>query len=107
MRQVLVDHARRRLSLKRGAGAIALDLGAAMDIAVAGAGPEILALNDALDDLGRVDPRKVKVIELRYFGGCTEEETARILQLSVASAPRDLRATEASLSVHLGADSGQ
>ncbi len=107
MRQVLVDHARRRLSQKRGAGVIALELAEALDVAAPGGRPEILAVNDALEDLARIDERKVKVIELRYFGGCTEEETARILSLSVATVRRDLRAGEAWLAAHLGADPGQ
>lgn len=101
MRQVLVDHARRRLSQKRGGEAVKLELEAAQDVAAAGSRPEILAVNDALDDLARVDPRKCKVIELRYFGGCTEEETARVLSLSVATVRRDMRAGEAWLAAHL------
>jgi RNA polymerase sigma factor (TIGR02999 family) len=103
MRQVLVDHARRRLSQKRGAGIVRLELDHAADVAApAGSRPAILAINEALDDLARVDPRKCKVIELRYFGGCTEEETARVLGLSVSTVRRDLRAGEAWLAAHLG-----
>jgi len=102
MRQVLVDHARRRLSQKRGGGVVPLELGEAEHVAAAaGSRPEILAVNDALEDLARFDPRKSKVIELRYFGGCTEEETARVLSLSVATVRRDLRAGEAWLAAHL------
>ncbi len=102
MRQVLVDHARKRLSQKRGGGTIWLELDAAAEVtAPDGSRPEILAINDALDDLARLDPRKCKVIELRYFGGCTEEETARILSLSVATIRRDLRAGEAWLTAQL------
>jgi RNA polymerase sigma-70 factor, ECF subfamily len=102
MRQVLVDHARRRLSQKRGAGGVWLALDAAADvIAPGGLRPEILAINDALEDLAKVDPRKCKVIELRYFAGCTEDETARILSLSVATVRRDLRAGEAWLTAQL------
>lgn len=105
MRQVLVDHARRRLSQKRGSGGVWLELDAAADvIAPGGSRPEILAINDALDDLARVDPRKCKVIELRYFAGCTEEEAARILSLSVATVRRDLRAGEAWLTAQLNDD---
>jgi RNA polymerase sigma-70 factor, ECF subfamily len=102
MRQVLVDHARKRLSQKRGSGSIWLELDAAAEVtAPDGSRPEILAINDALDDLARLDPRKCKVIELRYFGGCTEEETAHILSLSVATVRRDLRAGEAWLTAQL------
>ena len=106
MRQVLVDHARRRLAQKRGGDAVRLELGEAENVAAPyGSRPEILAVNDALDDLARVDPRKSKVIELRYFGGCTEEETARVLTVSIATVRRDLRAGEAWLAAHLGAGS--
>jgi len=102
MRQVLVDHARRRLSEKRGRGIVPLELAEAEHVAAAaGSRPEILAVNDALEDLARVDARKSRVIELRYFGGCTEEETARVLSLSVATVRRDLRAGEAWLAAHL------
>jgi RNA polymerase sigma factor (TIGR02999 family) len=108
MRQVLVDHARRRLSQKRGAGILFLELDQAADVAaLEGSRPEILAINEALEDLARLDPRKCRVIELRYFGGCTEAETARVLALSVATVRRDLRAGEAWLAAHLGAGNQQ
>ena len=95
MRQVLVDHARRRLSLKRGAGAIAVELEAALDVAASTPPMEIIALNEALEELAAVDQRKCRVVEMRYFGGLTEEETAATLGLSVATVRRDLRAAEA------------
>jgi RNA polymerase sigma factor (TIGR02999 family) len=98
MRQVLVDHARRRLSQKRGGGALKLALDEAADVAAPAPPVEILALNDALDELARVDARKCQVVEMRYFAGCTEEETARALSLSPATVRRDLRAAEAWLS---------
>lgn len=103
MRQVLVDHARERLSQKRGGDVVRLELDHAADVAAPDRfQPEILALNGALDELARFDARKSKVIELRYFGGCTEQETARLLSLSVATVRRDLRAGEAWLAAHLG-----
>ena len=102
MRQVLVDHARRRLSQKRGGGALTLELSAAESVAGPGVPRlEILALNDALDELATIDPRKCQVIELRYFGGCTEEETARLLSLAPATVRRDARAAEAWLVTRL------
>ena len=102
MRQVLVDHARHRLSQKRGGGALKLELDAAQSVAAPGSPPlEILALNDALDELAKIDPRKCQVIELRYFGGCTEEETARLLSLAPATVRRDTRAAEAWLVARL------
>jgi RNA polymerase sigma-70 factor, ECF subfamily len=106
MRQVLVDHARRRLSDKRGAGAIRLELEDAAHVAAADGSPlDILVVNDALDDLARVDERKSKAIELRYFGGCTVEETAQVLSVSIATVKRDLRLGEAWLVAHLGSGS--
>ena len=62
---------------------------------------EILALNQALDELAGVDARKCQVVELRYFGGCTEDEAARLLSLSPATIRRDLRAAEAWLAARL------
>ena len=101
MRQILVDHARRRLSKKRGGGALRLELDAAGAVPAPAPQIEILALNDALDELAAVDPRKCQVVELRYFGGCTETETAAALTLSPATVRRDLRAAEAWLYARL------
>jgi RNA polymerase sigma factor (TIGR02999 family) len=101
MRQVLVDHARRRLSAKRGAGAVKLELKDVAEVPAPGQPVEIFALNEALDELARVDERKCRIIELRYFGGCTEEETARSMAVSIATVRRDLRTAEAWLAVKL------
>ena len=94
MRQVLVDHARRRHSAKRGSGAEKTSLDAAVSFA-----PEhsrdIEALDDALNALAAIDPRKSQVIELRYFGGFSIEETAQALGVSVATIGREQRLAEA------------
>lgn len=101
MRQILVDHARARLSAKRGAGALKLDLSEVATMEAAQQPFDIFPLNEALDDLSRFDERKCRIVELRYFGGCTEEETARAMSLSVATVRRDLRTAEAWLAAKL------
>jgi RNA polymerase sigma-70 factor (ECF subfamily) len=87
MRRILVDHARRR-NLKRGRGVqhVALD-----EAAVAGAEPgaDLVALDDALNALARVDPRKVRVVEMRFFGGLSVDETAMVLKVSPVTVRRD------------------
>lgn len=94
MRQILVDQARRRRSAKRGSGAEKLPLDAVVSFA-----PEhdrdIEALNDALNALAIQDERKGKVIELRFFGGFSVEETAKALGISVATVGREQRMAEA------------
>ena len=94
MRQVLVDHARHHRSAKRGDGAAVLPLDEGLSFAV-GKSNEVIALNDALTALASVDPRKSKVIELRYFGGFSVEETAQALNISVATVGREQRLAEA------------
>jgi RNA polymerase sigma-70 factor (ECF subfamily) len=90
MRRVLVDHARSRGYKKRGAGAqrVTLDEGMAVS---PGPDVDIVALDRALDALAQVDERKSRVIELRYFGGLTVEETAEVLHVSIDTIKRDWR----------------
>ncbi len=105
MRQVLVDHARQRQTEKRGGGVIKLELGEALEIAARSAdGPDILTLNRALDELQTFDARKSRMIELRYFGGFTEDEIARLTEVSPATVRRDLRRAEAWLHARMSAD---
>jgi len=94
MRQILVDHARRRKSAKRGSGAEKLSIEEAVSFAP-GPGREIEALDDALNALAAIDERKAKVIELRFFGGFSVEETGQALGISVASVGREQRLAEA------------
>ncbi len=87
-RRILVDHARSRASAKRGGYSerVPLDevlLGAEMR------GIEILALNDALESLAEIDTRKARVVELRYFGGLSVEETAEVLGINPIRVKRD------------------
>jgi RNA polymerase sigma factor (TIGR02999 family) len=86
MRRILVDHARRK-NLKRGRGVAHVPLD---EIALVGERMEgLIALDDALSALARVDPRKVRVIEMRFFGGLSVEETARVLNVSPVTVRRD------------------
>jgi RNA polymerase sigma factor (TIGR02999 family) len=90
MRQILVDHARRRRAVKRGAGADALSLD---DTILLSQGQDkdidVIALDEALKTLAQIDPRKAQVVELRFFGGLNFEETAEILKVSAITAQRD------------------
>jgi RNA polymerase sigma factor (TIGR02999 family) len=94
MRQILVDHARKRNSAKRGSGAEKLSIEQAVSFAPS-RGRDIEALDDALTALAQIDPRKAKVIELRFFGGFSVEETAQALDVSVATVGREQRMAEA------------
>jgi RNA polymerase sigma factor (TIGR02999 family) len=87
MRRILVDHARRH-NLKRGGGVQHVLL---EDTAAVGGEPDedLVALDDALQALARVDSRKAQVIELRFFGGLSVEETAEVLKISPVTAMRD------------------
>jgi RNA polymerase sigma-70 factor (ECF subfamily) len=88
MRRILVDHARSHAYAKRGGGAIQvpLDEGAVLSPQRAA---DVLALNDALNQLTTIDPRKCRIVELRYFGGFTVEETASLLEVSDVTVMRD------------------
>ena len=96
MRRVLVDHARARLRLKRGSGLANVSLSEAMELAD-GRDVEVLDLDRALLRLAEVDPRKARLVELRYFGGLTMEESAEVLDTSVPTLERDWRFSRAFL----------
>jgi RNA polymerase sigma factor (TIGR02999 family) len=89
MRRVLIDHARKRNAEKRGRG-VRITLQTGMDIANE-RGPDLLALDEALQRLAEFDPRKSRVIELKFFGGMTSEEIGLVLGISVATVGRELR----------------
>jgi RNA polymerase sigma factor (TIGR02999 family) len=89
MRHILVDHARARMAAKRGAGA-------AITIAInepsetpAGLEPDILDVDRSLNELARLDTRQAKIVELRFFGGLSIEETAEALHISPATVKRE------------------
>ncbi len=93
MRRILVDHARARGYDKRGGGALKVSF----DEAVIGAqerGAELIALDDALKDLAAIDPRKCQVVELRYFGGLSVDETAEVLGVSSVTVMREWRSAK-------------
>jgi RNA polymerase sigma factor (TIGR02999 family) len=90
MRRIMVDHARERCSLKRGGGALRVTLDDAA-LVTEKRSEELLALDEALERLTAHDPRKSRIVELRYFGGLTEEETAAFLKLSDRTVRREWR----------------
>lgn len=100
MRQILVDHARKRQSAKRGGNGIRVDLS---EVGIEDtSGPDrFLDLDRALTDLAAFDERKSRMLELRYFGGLSHEECAEVMQVSVGTARRDLRLAQAWLSQQL------
>jgi RNA polymerase sigma factor (TIGR02999 family) len=88
MRRILVNHARDRAAAKRGGQAQKVPL---TGIEVAGDAPDVdvLELHDALDRLDALDPRKSRIVELKFFGGLTTAEIGEVLQVSVATVERD------------------
>ena len=106
LRQILVDHARARGAQKRGGGARAEDVGA---IAVSSGGIEtdVLDLEVALEGLAARDPRRAKVVELRFFGGLSAAEAARELGVSEDTVKRDWRLARAWLNRELGRKRGR
>jgi RNA polymerase sigma factor (TIGR02999 family) len=102
MRQILLDHARRHLSAKRGGGAAHVSLGAA-DTAVNAQAREVVALDSALSRLANLDERLARVVEMRFFGGLSVEETAAAMQVSEATIKRDWRKARAFLHRELSA----
>jgi RNA polymerase sigma factor (TIGR02999 family) len=94
MRHILIDHARRRHYAKHGGDIRQVSLAEAETMSQERAG-ELVALDEALDELAQFDPRKSRVVELRYFGGLGLEETAEVLEISVMTVRRDWRAAKA------------
>jgi RNA polymerase sigma factor (TIGR02999 family) len=88
MRRILVDHARNRVAMKRGAGATIISI----DNAIVGKDPQnldLIALDDALNKLASFDEQQSKIVELRFFGELSIEETAEVLGISPATVKRD------------------
>jgi RNA polymerase sigma factor (TIGR02999 family) len=94
MRNILLDNARARAAAKRGGQQARVNLDEIPDLSDQG-GHDLLALDDALTALAAIDPRKAQVIELRFFGGLSVEDTAAALNVSAETVMRDARAARA------------
>ena len=88
MRQILVDYARKKNYAKRGGGAVQVSLADSL-MPIIGKNEELIALDEALNDLEELDPRKCRVVELKFFGGMSIEETAEVLKTSPRTVKRD------------------
>ena len=88
MRRILIDKARRRVTAKRGGDAVCVNLDELPDIS-GDRGRELIALDDALNALATIDPRKSQIVELRFFGGLNFDETAEVLKVSAVTVSRD------------------
>jgi RNA polymerase sigma-70 factor (ECF subfamily) len=100
IRRLLVDHARKHKYAKRGGDAVFVPLNEEL-LGTRGRGVEILALDDAMVSLSNIDPRKGRVVELRFFGGLTVDETAEVLRVSPETVLRDWKMAKAWLSREL------
>jgi RNA polymerase sigma factor (TIGR02999 family) len=102
MRRILVQFAREQQAAKRGGRAIQVSLSEAAD-AGARRNPDLVALDDALSALEKLDPRQARTVELRFFGGLSLEEVAEVLQVSLSTVRRDWRMAQAWLHQQLSA----
>jgi RNA polymerase sigma factor (TIGR02999 family) len=94
MRRILVEHARKRNFAKRGGGAVRVSLDEAETVSQKQA-TDLIALDDALASLEEIDPRKSRIVELRYIAGLNIEETAEVLSVSTATVEREWRSAKA------------
>ncbi len=106
MRRILLDQARRRVTAKRGGATPRANLDEIPDLG-SGRARELIALDDGLNALAGIDPRKARVIELRFFGGLSVEETAEVLKVSQDTVLRDWRLARAWLMTEMGEGSSQ
>ena len=108
MRRILIDAARARTAAKRGGAAVRVSHSSAVDLdqiptPASDGAASLVALDDALEELAKIDPRRAKVIELRYFGGLSVDETAAALEVSPQTVMRDWRLARAWLARELNA----
>lgn len=101
MRRILIDMARSRRSHKRGSGSFVISLDEAPDVS-ADSRQDVVAIDDALKELAKVDLRKSQVVELRFFGGLSVDETAKLLKVSPDTVARDWRLAKAWLLREMG-----
>jgi RNA polymerase sigma factor (TIGR02999 family) len=94
MRRILVDHARSRLAAKRGSGGVKISLDDALNLSDERAG-DFIALDEALERLAEFDLQKSKIVELRFFGGLSVEETAEVLGIGTATVTRQWKMAKA------------
>jgi len=104
MRNILVDHARAQRANKRGQGWQFVEFDAAL-VAAPGRGPELIALDDALNQLAKIDERQCRIVEMLYFSGLNEEQAALALGISSRTVKRDWRSAKAWLFRELQASS--
>ncbi|MEM8962993.1 MAG: sigma-70 family RNA polymerase sigma factor [Acidobacteriota bacterium] len=103
MRHILVDHARRRAAIKKGGDVVRVTFDKALDVADAEhRGLDVIAVDRALEELASLDPRQARIVELRYFGGLTLEETAAQLDVSTMTVKREWRTARLWLLRQLG-----
>jgi RNA polymerase sigma factor (TIGR02999 family) len=107
MRRILVDAARKRAAARHGGGLVRVELDDVLHLDLnKGNDQRLIALNDALDELAQGDPRKAKVVELRYFAGLSVEDTAAVLKVSVETVTRDWRLARGWLLVQIKGSAG-
>jgi RNA polymerase sigma factor (TIGR02999 family) len=107
MRQILVDYARRSRAAKRGDGIDNLTLNEASALLPGKENFDLLALDEALNELARMDPQQTRVVELRFFGGLSIEETAEVMGISRATVNRDWATARAWLHRELSSKAGK
>jgi len=101
MRSVVVDHARSQLRAKRGSGSAPVTLNAGIVDSVTASDAEVVRVHDALEELSALDERLGKIVEMKYFGGMTEEEIGDALELSARTVQRDWEKARLILSASL------
>jgi RNA polymerase sigma factor (TIGR02999 family) len=101
MRRILVDHARKRQTVKRGSGALKIAFDETVRLPNPGKDPDLLALDDSLGSLAAVDPRQCRIVEMRYFTGLSIQEVAVVEGISPTTVKREWRTAKLWLYQHL------